>query len=120
MASSRWRASSVAGSAISMQKLSWRAAADPAAQLVQLGQPEQVGALDHHQGGVGHVDPDLDHGGGHQHLQLAGPEALHQRPPLGHRQLPVQAADAVAAQLALAPAGPPRPRRPWPGCAPIR
>ena len=36
------------------------AAADPPAQLVQLGDAEPVGVHDHHHGGVGHVDPDLD------------------------------------------------------------
>ncbi len=37
-------------------------AADPAPQLVQLGDPEALGVLDQHQGRIGHVDPDLDHG----------------------------------------------------------
>jgi hypothetical protein len=48
-----------------------RAAADPAAQLVQLRQAEALGVLDHHQAGVGHVHADLDHRGGHQHLHRA-------------------------------------------------
>ena len=39
-----------------------RAAADAAAQLMQLGEAEALGVLDHHDVGVGHVDPDLDHG----------------------------------------------------------
>ena len=33
-----------------------RAAADPAAQLVQLGETEALGVLDHHHSGRGHVD----------------------------------------------------------------
>ena len=53
-----------------MQKLSSDATAHPAAQLMQLGEPEQVGALDHHHGRVGHVDAHLDHGGRHQHVDL--------------------------------------------------
>ena len=41
------------------------------AQLVQLGDAEAVRALDHHDGGLGHVDADLDHGRGDEHLELA-------------------------------------------------
>jgi predicted DNA repair protein MutK len=48
-----------------------RAPADAAAQLVQLGQAEALGVLDDHDGGVGHIDPDLDHRGGDQHRDLA-------------------------------------------------
>ena len=48
-----------------------RAAAHAAAELVELGQAEALGVLDHHDGGVGHVHAHLDHGGGHQHLHLA-------------------------------------------------
>ena len=40
------------------------AAPDPAAQLMQLRQAETLGVLDHHDGGVGDVDADLDDGGG--------------------------------------------------------
>ena len=36
------------------------AAAHPAAELVELGQPEPLGALDDHHRGLRHVDPDLD------------------------------------------------------------
>ena len=45
------------------------AAPDPAAQLVQLGEPEALRLLDHDHGRIGHVDPDLDHRGGHQQLE---------------------------------------------------
>ena len=54
-----------------------RAAADAAAQLVQLREPEAFGVLDHHHGRLRHVDPDLDRGGGDQKPGLAGGEALH-------------------------------------------
>ena len=54
-----------------------RAAAHPAAELVELGEAEALGLLDHHHGGVGNVHADLDYGGGHQDLQLACLEALH-------------------------------------------
>ena len=43
-------------------------AADAAAQLVQLREPEALGVLDHHDGRLRHVDADLDHGGGDQQL----------------------------------------------------
>src|SRR3989442_11697564 len=43
-----------------------RAAADAAAQLVQLREPEALGVLDQHDGGVRDVDADLDDGGGHE------------------------------------------------------
>src|SRR4026208_2173103 len=33
--------------------------------------------LDDHHGGIGHVDSDLDHRGGHQNVHLAIPEAAH-------------------------------------------
>ena len=48
--------------------------AHTAPQLMELGKAEAVGVLDGHHGGVGHIHPHLDHGGGHQHLDLAGAE----------------------------------------------
>ena len=54
-----------------------RAAADPAAQLVQLRDAVAVGLLDHHHRRVRHVDADLDHAGRDQHVDLAGREARH-------------------------------------------
>ncbi len=50
------------------------AASDPAAQLVQLRQAEAFGVLDDHDAGLGHVDADLHHGGGHQQADRAGGE----------------------------------------------
>lgn len=44
---------------------------------MQLGHPEAVRVHDHHRGGVGDVDPDLDDGGGDQHIGLAGGEPPH-------------------------------------------
>ena len=69
------------------------APADPAAQLVQLGDAEPVGVQHDHHGGVGHVDADLDHRGGHQHVELAGGEVAHHRVLLVGRQPAVQDAD---------------------------
>jgi hypothetical protein len=51
--------------------------AHPAPKLVELGETEALGVLDHHHGGVRHVHPHLDHGGGHQHLDLAPGEGPH-------------------------------------------
>ncbi len=73
-----------------------RATADPAAQLVQLGEAEPVGVEDHHAGGVGDVDADLDHGGGDQHVELAALERPHHGVLLVGRQLAVQDPRAAA------------------------
>jgi hypothetical protein len=80
------------------------AAADPAAELMQLRDPVAVGVLDQHHGGVGHVDPHLDHRGGNEHVGGAGGK-------LGHRglfgrgpQLPVHQHHPKVAQLAVAQA----------------
>ena len=47
------------------------AAADAAAQLVQLREAEALGVLDHHQRRVRHVDADLDHRRRDQHVDFA-------------------------------------------------
>ena len=44
---------------------------------MELGEPEPVGVLDQHQGGIGDVDPDFHHGGRHEDLDLPRREALH-------------------------------------------
>ncbi|MPM41284.1 hypothetical protein SDC9_87934 [bioreactor metagenome] len=51
--------------------------AHPAAKLVELPQAEAFGILHHHQGGVGHVHPHLNHSRRHQHVQPARGKALH-------------------------------------------
>ena len=65
------------------------AAADPAAQLMQLADAEPVGVHHQHHGRVGHVDADLDDGGAHQHIDLAGAEGRHHGVLLVGRQPPV-------------------------------
>ena len=70
------------------------AAADPAAQLVQLRDPEALGVLDQHHGRVGHVDADLDHGRRDQHLGRTGDERGHRLLLLARAHLPVQQRDA--------------------------
>ena len=54
-----------------------------AAQLVELREAEALGALDDHDGRVGHVDADLDEAGGDEHLDLAGLEGAHDVVALG-------------------------------------
>ena len=81
------------------------AAADPAAQLVELGQAEALGMLDHHHRRRRHVDADLDHRGGDQDRQAAVGERRHRRLALGALQASVQQADLAGkarAQLAEA------------------
>ena len=53
------------------------AAADAAAQLMQLCEPEAFGVLDHHDGCFRHIDADLDHGRGDEELGLAGSKTSH-------------------------------------------
>ena len=54
-----------------------RSAADPAAELMELRQPESLGVFDDHDRGVWDVDADLDHGRRHEHVRGPGHEALH-------------------------------------------
>ena len=46
---------------------------------MQLRQPEALGVLDEHHARIRHVDPDLDDGGGDEHVHLAGREGRHRR-----------------------------------------
>src|SRR5256885_3401557 len=50
---------------------------DPTPELMQLRQPEAIGAFDHHGRRVGDVHADFDDGGRDQDVDLAGDEALH-------------------------------------------
>ena len=68
-------------------------ASDPPPELVKLGQAEAVGVFDDHDGGVGHIDPDLDHGGGDQQGNAAVGEIGHDGLALGTRHLAVGEAD---------------------------
>ncbi len=74
------------------------ASADPAAQLVELGDAEPVGVEQHHRGRVGHVDTDLDDRGRHQHVDLPGGVGAHRRLLLLRRHPAVQLGDAEAGQ----------------------
>ena len=53
------------------------AAADAAAQLMELREAEAFGMLDHHHARLGHVDADFDHGGRDQDASRAGGKARH-------------------------------------------
>ena len=53
------------------------AAPDAAAELVELGEPEPLRALDDHHRRRRHVDADLDHGRADEHVQVAVAEAGH-------------------------------------------
>ena len=72
------------------------AAADAAAQLVQLGKPEALGVLDHHHGRLRHVDADLDDRRRDEDRGLAGGEARHRGVALARAELAVDEADGVA------------------------
>ena len=74
------------------------AATHPTPELVELGQAEPLGVLDQHHRGVGHVDPDLDHGGRHEEVDLPGLERPHHRVLGVERQAPVDEPDAEVAE----------------------
>lgn len=74
------------------------AAPDPAAQLVQLRQPEALGMLDDHQRRVRHVDSDFDDRGGDQQVDLALAKRAHDLGLLGLRQASVDQPDAQVGQ----------------------
>ena len=63
-----------------------RCRSDPAAELVELGEAEPIGALDDHDGRLGNVDADLDDRRADEHVELAVPEPRHLGIPLGRLQ----------------------------------
>src|SRR5271165_4286336 len=65
------------------------AAADAAADLVELGQPEVVGPLDDQRVRRGDVDPRLDDRGADEHVGVASQERHHARLELGVLELTV-------------------------------
>ncbi len=66
------------------------AAADAAPELVELGQAEHVGAMDHHGVGVADVEAAFDDVGRQQHVELAVDEVLHGVLDGGRRELAVR------------------------------
>ena len=87
------------------------AAPDPAAELVELGEPEPVGALDDHHRRLGDVDADLDDGRADEHVELAVAEAGHLGVALGGLQPAVDEPDPERRRARRRAAAPPRPRR---------
>src|SRR5579884_3786172 len=71
---------------------------DPPVVPQEVGQPEAVGVLDDHHRGVRHVDADLDDGRGHEHVDLAGAEGLHDAVPLLHPEAAVHHLHAEPAE----------------------
>ena len=84
-------------------------AADPAAQLVELGEAEAVGLLDDHDRRVRDVDADLDHGRRHEHAS-AVLKGAHHLVPLGRLQLPCRMPMRSPGSSARRALGPPRRR----------
>ncbi len=76
------------------------AAADAAAQLMQLADAEPVGIHHQHDRGVGDVDADLNDGGAHQHIDLARAKTRHHGVLLVGRQPPVHEPQPQVGQLA--------------------
>ena len=95
IASMRASPSAVVGSANEEAPRRVAAAPDAAAELVELREAEAVGVLDDHHRRVRHVDADLDHGRGDEHVELAGAERGHHRLPS-----PSTAAGRAAARAA--------------------
>ena len=72
---------------------------------MELGEAEPLRLLDDHDGGVGHIDPDLHDRRRHQDPHLPGREVRHDGVLLRRRQLPVDKPD-LAAQARLEVLGP--------------
>ena len=53
------------------------AAADTSAELVELADAESLCVDDDHHRRIGNVHTDLDHGGGHDRIDLSAPERVH-------------------------------------------
>src|SRR4051812_39046275 len=49
----------------------------PTTQLMQLRQPKTIGVVDHHDRGIGYVDPNFNHRGRYQNLKLVFAKSPH-------------------------------------------
>ena len=78
------------------------AAADAPAKLVELGEAETLGVVDDHDAGVGHVDADLDDGGGDEDVDVAALEARHGDLLVVGAEAAVEQAEAQAGERAAA------------------
>ncbi len=52
-------------------------AADPAAELMKLGQAKVLGAVNHHHRGVRHIHPDFNHRGRNENVGIPFGKGLH-------------------------------------------
>ena len=88
-----------------------RSSPDSPAELVELGEAEALGALDHHHSGGGHVEPDLDHRRRHQGPSIS--PAAKARRARASRRLRHAAVDGPSreSRQASRTAPPPRPAR---------
>lgn len=68
-------------------------------ELMKLGEPKALGLLDDDDVCRRDVDPDLQHRGAHQHLQLALHERAHQRTSLVAGKAAMDLSDAVVSEL---------------------
>ena len=64
-------------------------AADAAADLVKLRQPEMVGVMHDQRVGVGDIEPGFDDGGRQQHVELAVVEIVHDVVEFARRHLAI-------------------------------
>ena len=79
-----------------------RATADAAAELMELREAEALGVIDDHEGGVGDVDADFDHGGGDEDVEVAASELAHGDLFFGGCEPAVEEAKAEAGEGAVA------------------
>ena len=78
-----------------------RPPADAPPELVELREPEAVGALDHHHRGVRDVDPDFDHGSRDEDVGLPGDPDSFDVPILAGDYVNVQPSHAYAGDVYL-------------------
>ena len=72
--------------------------ADPSPELVELGEAETLGVEDEHHVRIRHIDADLDHRRGDEHVDLAMAEFTHHRVLLVAVHAPVDEPDAVVGE----------------------
>ncbi len=78
------------------------AAADAAAELVELAEAESFGAFDDDDGGVGYIDSDFDDAGGDEDAGFVSGEASHDFVFLASGHATVEEIDSVAGEWAVA------------------
>ncbi|MPN17324.1 hypothetical protein SDC9_164677 [bioreactor metagenome] len=72
-----------------------RAAANPAPQLMELGEPEALGVFHNHEAGVWHVNPDFDDGSRDQHPDMSRGEFIHNAVLFGRLHAAVKGSDRM-------------------------